>query len=337
MRGSEWTALKRCLAIVQRLQSGPARADDLLSYVTQKVGRTAYPSSTFAREKAFKRDRENLKIRLGVKIKYSPSSRLYTLYENGELLRLKLSSEGIQAISFLSKSFDGPAGTYSDVNKLLDELVAQLPDEEQRALEMVRAPIFLDLDGGVDPNHLSKKVWTTIWKATKSKRKLSFNYRSPRYKDQKERYQEVLPYGIQYQSGHWYLRAYRVLSKNGSQVDYSASHVKYRLSYILEDNELTVLPQKIAGFPAPPRFFVQYRLLPPLSNGIISQRFEDMQVEKLENSVMVSGYCEDVFEAGRILLTYGEYCIVYGGEELSKWMRKTVQGMNNNYLKKEKD
>jgi hypothetical protein len=63
-----------------------------------------------------------------------------------------------------------------------------------------------------------------------------------------------------------------------------------------------------------------------------------MQVERLDdNSVMLSGYCEDVFEAGRILLTYGEYCIIYGGKELMEWMKKTVQGMKNNYFIEEKD
>ena len=58
-----------------------------------------------------------------------------------------------------------------------------------------------------------------------------------------------------------------------------------------------------------------------------------MQVKKLEDdSVLVSGFCEDVFEAGRILLTYGEYCIVTGGEEMLNWMKNTIQGMAENYL-----
>ncbi len=338
MRGSEWLSLRRCLAIVQRLQQGPATSLELLSYVLNTLDDAAYPSSVSAREKAFKRDRENLKKRLGIKIHYSASTKKYTLVESSEFFRLKLSAESLRAISILSNSFEGHVGSYSEIKDLLGDIVPRLSDEDQRKLENMEPHIYLDLFGGVDPNHLSKKVWTTVWKAVKSKRKLSFNYRSPRYEDQKERYQEVLPHRIQYQSGHWYLRAYRLLSRHGSRSDHTASHVKYRLSYILEDTALTILPQKIGGFPAPPKFFVQYKLLPPLSNGIISQRFEEMKVERLDdNSVIVSGYCEDVFEAGRILLTYGEFCIVYGGEELMGWMKKTIQGMKNNYFTEEKD
>ena len=338
MRGSEWLSLKRCLAIIQRLQQGPATNIELLAYVSNTLDETAYPSSVSAREKAFKRDRENLKKRLGVKIQYSASTKKYTLTEGSELFRLKLSAEGLRAISILSNSFDGHIGSYSEIKDLLGDIVPRLSEEDQRSLERMGSHIYLDLFGSVDPNHLSKKVWAKVWKAVKGKRKLAFNYRSPRYEDKKERYQEVLPYRIQYQYGHWYLRAYRLLYKNGSQVNYTASHVKYRLSYILEDDDLIVLPQKISDIPTAPRFFVQYRLLPPLSKGIISQRFENMQVESLDDdSVLISGYCEDVFEAGRILLTYGEYCVVLGGEELMIWMKNTIQGMTKNYLIENED
>jgi predicted DNA-binding transcriptional regulator YafY len=333
MRGSEWTSLKRCLAIVQRLQQGPATSLELFGYVLSALDEAAYPSSVSAREKAFKRDRENLKKRLGVKIQYSASTKKYTLAESSELFRLKLSVEGLRAISILSNSFEGHVGSYTEIKDLLSDVVPRLSNEDQRNLESMGSHIYLDLLGDVDPNHLSKKVWVAVWKAVKSHRKLAFNYRSPRYEDQNARYQEVVPYRIQYQSGHWYLRAYRLLYKDSVGIHHTASHVKYRLSYLLEDDALTILPQKMPSPPAPPRYFVQYRLLPPLSNGIISQRFDEMQVKKLEDdSVLVSGFCEDVFEAGRILLTYGEYCIVTGGEEMLKWMKNTIEGMAENYL-----
>jgi hypothetical protein len=338
MRGSEWLSIKRCLAITQRLHKGPATTSDLLSFVLKVVGHSAYPSSATAREKAFKRDRENLRARLGVKLHYSPSTRLYTLIDDGIFLKMPLPEEGLQAISFLSNSFEGHIGKQSEVQELLNWIVSRLPDEDQRNLGKMNSHIYLDLLTGVDPNHVSKKIWTMVWKAVKSHRKLNFNYLSPRYGDRKAKFQEAIPYRIQYQSGHWYLRAYRLYYRDGSGVHRHESHVKYRLSYILEDDSLSISPTRMADPPAPPRYFIQYRLLPPLSHGIISQRFDDMEIEPVENgSVLIKGYHEDVFEAGRILLTYGEFCVVEGGTEMLNWMKKTIQGMAANYPTMRKD
>ncbi len=84
--------------------------------------------------------------------------------------------------------------------------------------------------------------------------------------------------------------------------------------------------------PEAPKFFVHYRLLPPLSRGIISEHFYDVTTETLpDGSVEIKGYCDDAWEAGRLLLAYGEYCIVLGGDEVSTWMDKTVTSLIKNY------
>ncbi|MCX6068419.1 MAG: WYL domain-containing protein, partial [Chloroflexi bacterium] len=81
-----------------------------------------------------------------------------------------------------------------------------------------------------------------------------------------------------------------------------------------------------------PRYQVHYRLLPPLSRGVISQHFDEMQVKSLpDGSVDVTGSCDDDWEAWRTLLSYGQYCVVLGGDEVLDWMRRTVQGMRKNY------
>ena len=108
--------------------------------------------------------------------------------------------------------------------------------------------------------------------------------------------------------------------------------MRFRLSYIQDDEKLEVLPSLVGEPPKPPRYFVHYHILPPLSRGIISRHFADMTVNSLpDGSLEVKGYSEDEWEAGRILLSYGEYCVVLGGDEVKAWMDKTIRGIKRNY------
>ncbi|MBV5331419.1 WYL domain-containing protein, partial [bacterium] len=113
---------------------------------------------------------------------------------------------------------------------------------------------------------------------------------------------------IQYQSGHWYLRAYRLFRRGASgEVDRQEVHLKYRLSYIQDDEKLDVSATVMPSPPEAEKYLVHYRLLPPLSRGVISEHFSDMTTETLDDgSIEIKGYCDDPWEAGRLLLTYGE-------------------------------
>ena len=333
MRGSEWLSLKRCLAIVRRLQMGSAKPSELIAFVTKTVGERAYPAFASAREKAFKRDRENLRKRLGVDFSYSASLGTYTLSDTGPLLKLHLSDESLRAIYLLSQSFGGHVGEHSNIQTLLQEIFSYLSADTKVRLETPEMGINLDFLQDVDPNHISKKVWEITQKSIRGHRKLTFNYISPTYRDRQKRLHQVVPIRIQYQSGHWYLRAYRLLRRdtNGDE-DRQEVHLKYRLSYIQDDEKLSVSSTVVPTPPDPPKYFVHYRLLPPLSKGIISEHFIDMTTNVLDDgSVEIKGYCDDAWEAGRLLLTYGEYCIVLGGDELKAWMEKTLKGLLSNY------
>ena len=333
MRGSEWLSLRRCLAIVRRLQMGPAKPSELIDFVGKTVGERAYPISASAREKAFKRDRENLRRRLSVDFSYSASARTYTLLEAGPLLKLHLSETSLRAIYLLSQSFGGHVGEHSNIQSFLGEIFSYLSADTKSRLEAPDTGMGLDMLQDVDPNHISKKVWGTAQRAIRGHRKLTFNYISPTYTDRQKRQHQVVPIRIQYQSGHWYLRAYRLLRRdtNGEE-DRQTVHLKYRLSYIQEDETLAVSTSVVPSPPEAEKFPVRYRLLPPLSRGILSEHFYDMKTVTLEDgSIEISGFCDDPWEAGRLLLTYGEYCVVLGGDEVKAWMDKTLTRLIENY------
>jgi hypothetical protein len=333
MRGSEWLSLKRCLAIVRRLQMGTASPAQIIVFVRQTVGERAYPIASSACEKAFKRDRENLRKRLGVEFSYSATTGTYTLIDAGPQLKLQLSDTSLRAIYLLSQSFDGHVGEHSNIQTFLQEIFSYLSSDMKAKLETPETGMALDLLQDIDPNHISRNVWEKIQKSIKVHRKLSFNYLSPTYEDGQKRLQQVVPVRIQYQSGHWYLRAYRLLSrKQNGEDDLQKVHRKYRLSYIQDDDDLTLSATIMPSPPATEKYLVHYRLLPPLSRGIVSEHFDNMTVTKLgDGSLEIKGYCDDVWEAGRLFLSYGEHCLVLGGEEVKAWMEGTIRGMVSNY------
>lgn len=333
MRGSDWRSFRRCLAIARRLLKGPATPAELIQFVLDVEGEAAYSSEKSAREKAFKRDRESLRARLGVDFSYSPTAGTYTLTDPGPVFQFELSEASIRAVALLNQTFGGQVGEHSEIQNFLEELTAALPLETRRGLENPVVPLDLALLQSVDPNGISQQVWTTAWRAVKTHRRLSFNYLSPTYADRRTRFHDVMPYRIQYQWGHWYLRAYRVLRRDlDGQEDRQGAHLRYRLSYVQDDAQLSVSPSRMSEPPRPPRYRVHYRLLPPLSRGVISQHFDEMQVKLLEDeSVEVTGWCDDDWQAGRTLLSYGQYCVVLGGAEVLDWMERTIRGMKMNY------
>ncbi len=330
---NDWRAFRRCLAILHRLIKGPATSQELITHVIDVEGPDAYSTSLSAREKAFKRDRESLRQRLGVEFEYSPSTRQYQLTDPGDFFHLDFSDAGIRAVALLSETFAGQVGEHSEIQTFLDELIARLPLDSRRLLESASLPVNLQMLQQVDENGIPVRVWKTVWRAVKEHRRLCFQYISPSYQDGLKRYHEVLPYRIQYQWGHWYLRAYRLLRRDvNGEVNRQGAHLRFRLSYIQDDEKLEALPSLVSNPPQPPRYLVHYRILPPLSRGIISRHFADMTVNLLpDGSMEVKGYCEDEWEAGRILLSYGEYCVVLGGDEVKAWMDKTIRGMKKNY------
>ncbi len=288
-----------------------------------------------ARQAAFKRDRENLRGQLQADFFYDPKEQTYILTDPGPFARFELSEPSLQAIRLLSQTFVGDIGERVEVTVLLAELIERLSPDARRSLEGGPLPIEVDVFQGVDVGPIGERVWERVQRAARQGRKLGFNYSSPQQEDRLPRYHEVAPYQIQFRRGHWYLYAYDYFMRNPYGAEWRDSGYKrFRLHYIQDDERLQVLPSKLPpNLPRPPRYRVHYRLLPALGRGTISSHFDEMQVTRFEDgSAEVTGYTGDEWEAARILLGYGENCIVLGGEELRRLMEQRVRAMGENYL-----
>ena len=334
VRASEWLAIRRSLALLHRLLGGPASTPELIASVLDIVGPEAYPEGQKARLAAFKRDRNNLRLQLGATFSYDPYERVYVLHDPGPFGYVELSLASLQAVRLLSQTFIGEVGEQAEIRPLLDELIARLSPEARRLLDSRQPPIDLDVFQEVDASPIKARVWETVHRAVSQRRKLTFNHLSPQRPDRLPRYHEVAPYRIRYQGGHWYLYAYDLYYRSPtSEEEYDSGYRDFRLHYILDDERLAVLPTMIpAAQRRPPRYLVQYTLLPPVGRGEISRHFDDIQVERLpDGSAEVRGFTDDPWKAARLLLAYGENCIVKGGWEVQQRLLEAVEKMARNY------
>lgn len=333
-RGSEWTSLLRVLVLLQQLSRGPATAQELIEAVLNTVGTDAYPESKRARDSAFKHDRENLRNRLGADFGYDQRTQTYNLNDPGPFGQIHLSEDGLRGLALLSQDFGNGVGQWASIRALLNEIIPRLSPEAKRRLESQPEGVSLDLRQDVDKGIIPPHVWKTVQRATEKHRKLSFHYISPRYEDRQPVSYEVAPQKLLYQEGHWYLRAWSLSRRNaqGEEIREPA-YLRFRLNYILDDEALYILPTVLpAPYRRPPRFQVRYLLKPEIGRGEVSHHFDETQITPHpDGSAEVHGSTDDVWEAARILLGYGEGCLVLGGEELIKEMLRRVRGMASNY------
>lgn len=328
-RGSEWVSFLRVLAILKRLMEGPATSDELIRSVQDTVGTDAYPSAPSARGHAFKHDRANLKKRLGVDFVFDSATQLYVLNDAGPFGGVALSPPMLRALSILSRQYDNAVGELAGVRDLVQQVIGWLPPETRLQIEAASEELSLDFEQDVDRSEIPKRVWETVNRARDQHRKLTFNYLSPRHADRKPVFHELAPYQIRFQDGHWYLRGYGL----NPVLPGESSYLRFRLSYILDDERLRVSPTKVeTRHREPPRFPVHYWLAPEIGRGEISYRFPEMQITRNDDgSAEVHAVTDDVWDAARTLLAYGESCIVLGGSDLLREMRRRVEGMAKNY------
>ncbi|HXF83861.1 MAG TPA: WYL domain-containing protein [Anaerolineales bacterium] len=319
----------RVLAILKRLMEGPATSEQLIQSVLDTVGMDSYPSAPSARKYAFKHDRDNLRKRLRVDYVFDPKTQLYVLNDAGPFGRISLSPPMLRALSILSQQYDNVVGELAGVRDLVQQIIGWLPPETRLQIEAASEEWSLDFEQDVDRSVISKRVWDAANRALAQHRKLTFNYLSPRRADRKPVYHELAPYQIRFQDGHWYLRGYSLNTGWYGETPF----LRFRMSYILDDEKLHVLPTKVeTRHRQPPRFPVHYWLAPEIGRGEISHRFAEMQITRNEDgSAEIRAVTDDVWDAARTLLAYGEACIVLGGIDLRREMERRVKQMAKNY------
>lgn len=333
---SSWLAARRCLAILLRLQQGPARKQELLDAVYRFAGEEAYGRTTGkALRRRFEEDKLRLEDRLQVKIRYSREEKGYVI-EWRERPLLNLPSADIETLAFLADTFQPDSPHTAEVHQLIDRLVSWLPAEGQklfRRLEGQQPTADLRLR---DSETIARDVWEAVLEAWQAKQELQFDYMSSQHEDGQERQHHVQPWDLDFSDrGHWRLRGFCLFNDGPYGPWEPKDYINYRLSRIVPGSAV-VLPKKLPGVRPRGRLRdVIFELSPTIARFGVSQRKElvgEPKVMVLDGGwVRVEGQTYDVFDLARNLLYYGAHCRVLGGKELHQEMATLVAGLAEIY------
>lgn len=324
---SHWFAFRRCLVLVERLLQSPASATELIVFVESKLGDSVWGDNP---ERAFKRDRDNLKKQFGTLIVFDFRLKVYVLTDLGCIPSLSLTTEQLRTVANLIETFAQNEGHLSGVDNLLLTMLSRLPAHQREQLERLERQTLFDLQT-IDSKPIPVQVFSTLDIAITTKCQVQFYYLAPSNPANQAIYHRVYPHRLYFRQGHWYLLAHDLVSHNPiTGVISEHTHVaRFRLQYIQFDTDFKKLPYRALQHPYRfPQFAICYRLVGTLARGDISRRFQQMTiVRQADGSVLVEGWTDDYWEAARILVGYGEHCQVLGGPEVLAEVKRRIQGL----------
>ena len=135
--------------------------------------------------------------------------------------------------------------------------------------------------------------------------------------------------------GHLYLDAYWLTSDGPVGKRKQERWLSFRLDRVLDDENLRVLPQRMPPtLPRRPRHHLEYWLSPQIARlGQVTRHFDEMDVHETdaEGWVRVTGATDNLFQATRLLLSYGPNCRVTGGAEAKDEMERLIREMATVY------
>ncbi len=333
-RESDWLVIRRCLAIIRRVQRGLATRDDLLQAVREQEGPEAYGTAkSEALDHRLENDLRRIRDNLRVDLNFDRQAGGYTIRDTW-LPLLDLPDEDLATIAWLEATFGPESPQHDEVHALLGRLRLYLGLERLADLERCRTALAMDLSRR-DEDEIVPAVWQGLNRALLDHHQVEFLYLSPQYEDKHPRRHVADPQSLTFDArrGHYYLRAYCRSIQSPAGHDEPCRYITYRVGRIVE---LAVLPQKLGPLPpVAPRYAVEYELAPAIARlGSVSRQpeIEIIEVEhRADGSALVRGQTDDLFFAVRALLHYGPTCRVLGGPEMLREMQETVRKMAEMY------
>jgi predicted DNA-binding transcriptional regulator YafY len=327
-RESHWLVLRRCLAIVRRLQRGPAAWPELVAAVLREDPAAYGRTEGQPLYKRFRHDLTRLRDSLGVDIRADRRSKTYTILDTTQPL-LDVSDEDLTTLAWLEQSFGPTSPRYHAIHDLLGRLTSYLSPERRRHLANQRTALILDL-GQRDEDRLDPAVEEKLQEALQRRRRVEFAYTSPLNPDGLSRRHVVDIYEPAYfdaERGHYYVYGYCHYAVTPIGLESVETYVAYRLGRI---RHLTLLPQKLPPSPPlPQQYPVKYWLAASVARGGVTQHrwIIIARVEPEGEGVIVHGTTPHPFFAVQELMHYRENCRVLGGPELLQRMRDSVARM----------
>jgi len=334
-RESEWQVIRRCLAIIRRVQQGPATRDDVIAAV-QAVEPEAYGGATGRQlHKKFHGDLARIRNNLSVDLRADPRTKQYSI-QGMEQPLLALPADDLKTMAWLEQTFGPGTPQHPQLRALLDHLRFLLAPEQRLTIEQQRTSLVLEL-GQQDDDPLDPDVEHSLQIALARRRQVEFDYYSPQFESGQARRHVVdvfEPPRFEPTLGHYYLYGWCHYSVGPEDRFEAGYYIPYRLGRI---KNLRLLPARLP--PAPPpakRFRVKYWLPAKIARyGVTRRRWIDFDPTGVERqpdeSVIVTGTTDSLFFAQLELMHYRHNCKVLGGPELLAAMQDTIKKMAKLY------
>ena len=335
-RESQWHTLRRCLAIIRRVQRGPATWQDLAEAVRRWEHPEAYRQlEGEALQNEIQRDLSRIRKNLSINIRYNRRLQSYEIRrEDTDRPLLELPDEDLTILNWLEQSFATNTPRQHEVSRFLSRLRSYLSEERFSELAHQRTLLHLDL-GRRDEGHVPPELLDRLGKAVDRRCLIEVAYDSTECEPGFLERHRLRPYELPYfdtERGHYYLHAWC------EHFDYQDKRVackNYRYYRLDRVRHLEVLPTKFYE-PAPPhdRFPVKYRLSAAIARHEVNYH-STIKIEAIDpepdGAKIITGHTTSLFWATRFLLHYGETCTVLGGQEMRREMERIVKGMAQNY------
>jgi predicted DNA-binding transcriptional regulator YafY len=231
----------------------------------------------------------------------------------------------IHALATLHQTFVQKTMPYSqDIQELLSSFIACLPAQQQKALIKQKRLFNIDLRETTDYGTLDEKTKNEVDRAILCGQQLEFSYKSPR--QGQERRHVIEPEPLRIKDGHVYLY--------GWSLDYEKV-LQFRLDYIVPSTAKMLHTSIVHRRPYVPSYVLRYHLTPTIARNSVSQHFPHPQqtIERHpDGSATVTTQITNLFEARRILLSYGEHCTIDSPPELVEDMRSIAESFAKKYL-----
>lgn len=333
LRESQWLVMRRCLAIVRRVQRGPAHWDELLEAVLTQVDGEAYgEGDETAKRKRLENDLARIRDKLGIDLFFDREAGGYVI-RDAWLPLLDLPTEDLATLAWLEETFGPGSPQHDEVQALLGRLRLYLSPERRGEIERCHTELVVDLEQR-DQDRIVPGVWEGLTRGLAERRRIEFLYVSPQQADGTARRHVVDPYERYFDTvrGHYYLHGWCYYSVGPKGRWEHNAYFDYRLGRIYD---VQVLPDKLPPCrPHAHRYTVEYELAPQVARlGVSRQRgIEIVSVERQpDGSAVVRGESTDLFAAVQSLLHYGANCRVLGGPQALARMRAVVRRMAEVY------
>ena len=250
---------------------------------------------------------------MGCQIAYDHRNKSY-VWRNSPF-GLHLDTSQLTTFTLLCDTFEDATILHAnEIHNLLTYFISLLSSDQQKDLNNIRRPFSIDLHETTDYRKADPTTVSRIEMAIQRGRQLEFDHRTAR--DGKVRRHVIEPRPLIFERGHVYLC--------GWSIDWD-KELRFRLDYIVPGSAIVLSKSIQPNRPTGVTKQLRYQLSPVIARNSVSQYFPGQVVESHpDGSATITAQITDLFEARRILLSYGKNCTVFEPPELVAEIRDHV-------------